>query len=98
MAIDGETRARIVRLSRAEGWPVGTIARQPGSAATVEPGGRHPEDLGPLRRGKGTFLCSSWTAIPTSAVSGRLGQGPAPEPVFGDQIRCRFPFNGPIHL
>ena len=30
MAIDGETRARIVRLSRAEGWPVGTIARHLG--------------------------------------------------------------------
>ena len=30
MAIDGETRARIVLLSRAEGWPVGAIARHLG--------------------------------------------------------------------
>ena len=30
MAIDEETRATIVRLSRAEGWPVGTIARHLG--------------------------------------------------------------------
>ena len=30
MAIDEDTRARIVRLSRAEGWPVGTIARHLG--------------------------------------------------------------------
>ena len=30
MAIDEETRATIVRLSRAEGWPVGTIARHCG--------------------------------------------------------------------
>ncbi len=30
MAIDEDTRATIVRLSRAEGWPVGTIARHLG--------------------------------------------------------------------
>ena len=30
MAIDEDVRAEIVRLSRAEGWPVGTIARHLG--------------------------------------------------------------------
>ena len=31
MAIDEDARASIARLSRAEGWPVGTITKRPGA-------------------------------------------------------------------
>ncbi len=59
MAIDGETRATIVRLSRAEGWAVGTMAKHPGAHhGTVKRPLRAGRSAGP-GRGPSTLSCRS---------------------------------------